>query len=209
MLLRSLRTALFAMLIASAPAGAATITFQDVFDPADVFMVDSSSVACAGTNLAGVLTDTATPSGGCNSLSFTHTLIGYRPSDTLQSATITVYVKDDGNDSAEKFTLSADLNAYWTKADIPGSGDSSAFGPLSVFAEVVGDGVLSILIRSDFSAGRNHVGDFYFQKSVLNAEWLADAQDPEPPLPAPEPMSLLLFGTGAVLVAQSIRKARA
>lgn len=200
MLLRSLPVALFAIFLAGVPADASTITFQDTFDPADVFMAASSSIDCAGTN--GIV-DTVAPSGTCRTLSYSHLLTGYpAPPNVLQSASLTVYFRDDGGhgDGSEKFTLTGDGSGLWT-AQEPGNSGTVAFGPLSVFAQVVSDGALSILVTAA-------TGDLYFVKSVLDAEWL-ERDSNEHPVPTPEPASLLLFGAGAIFVGHRIRKAKA
>lgn len=198
MLLRSLGVALFATFVAAAPAAAATITFQDIFDPVLTVGMAEGAAACTGTN--GVVDTVAPVEGGpCGTLSFNQVLAGYSNAlNVLESATLTLYMHDDGGpgDGTEKFTLTADLTTLFTEGPIPGSGNPT--GPVSVFAEVMGDGILSVLLTAA-------VGDFRFDRAILDASW---SDRVVPPTPVPEPASLLLLGAGAIAVAHRVRKAK-
>jgi hypothetical protein len=191
-MLRKLSAALFVTLLAAAPAGAAPMTFEDVFDPTDVLLTTAVATACVRDNGA----DTITPEDPCKTLSFTQALVGYsNPPDVLQSATLTLYLRDDGNDSADKFTFTGDLTSLFSSPDEPNV--NSNFGIVSVFAQVLNDGMVNLILTAT-------QGDFYFEKAVLNAAW--NTGDSEEPAPVPEPASLLLLGTGAIAVAYRIRK---
>ena len=185
--------------LTAAPAQASTITYTDTFDPADVFMTVLSSEACVGNN---VLDTSPTP---CQSLSWTHELAGYLASpsgdDVLTSATLTINYRDDGGaaDSEEKYSLTWDLGSALNQpiAGGPGGGDES----FDVFAGI-SDGLLSVIISAS-------AGDFYFLNSVLDAQWDdAPTDEDEVPAPVPEPGSLMLLGTGLLLVAMGVRRAR-
>src|SRR5688572_26496438 len=156
--LRSFAVAVVATLGASVPAAASTIAYQDTFAPAPVFLSAASDVACTGTN---ALADTVAPGGTtefpCLSLWYSHQLtVG--EFETLDSATFTVYFLDDaGNaDGSEKFTLTGDGSPFWTSEEPGGGGNSEQpYGPLSVFAQVLADNKLDILVTAN-------VGDLYF-----------------------------------------------
>jgi hypothetical protein len=196
-MLRKLAIALFTTFVAAAPVAAATITFSDTFDPADVFLSDAVTQECVGTNDP----DLVAPVGDCKTLSFSQTLLGYsNPPDVLQSATLTLYLRDDfgSGDGTDKFTLTGDLTSLFTTPDEPNV--NSNFGVVSVFAQVLGDGVVNLLLTAT-------EGDFYFEKAVLNASW-GENSDNEEPAPVPEPASLLLLGAGAIIVAHRVRRAR-
>lgn len=197
MLIRSVLIGSFALMAAVSPVSAATITFQDTFAPADnVFMNATSSAECIGTS---GLVDTVAPAGSCKTLSFTQELTGYtNPPDVLQSASLSIWIRDDGGggDGAEKFTLNLDGFTPWT-AQAPGNSGPVQFGPVSIFAQVVADGLLSVLLTAND-------GDFYFVSSILNAEWIENSSVEA--VATPEPASLFLFGAGAAFIAFRLRK---
>ena len=200
MLLRSVLIGAFALLATVTPASAATIVFQDTFAPAaEIFMNATSSAACIGTS---GLVDTVAPAGSCQTLSFTQELTGYdNPPDVLQSATLSLWIRDDGGggDGAEKFTLNLEGFTPWT-AQAPGNSGPVQFGPVSIFAQVVSDGLLSVLLTANS-------GDFYFVSSVLDAEWIENSSVEA--VATPEPASLFLFAAGASVIAFRLRKKNA
>jgi hypothetical protein len=194
---RLLAVALVATFAAATPAAAATIDFQDIFDPSGVFLSASGVNQCDGINLAGDGSDSVTGTL-CSSLSFSQTLTGYvSPPNVLQTATLQIWLNDDGpggvpDAEPETFTLTG-ITDIWTNLSV-----GSPTGPLDVFAQV-SNGVLNLLLTAT-------TGDFHFDKAQLDATWL-DQDEPEVP-PVPEPASLLLLGAGAIAVAYQVRKAK-
>src|SRR5919112_1685442 len=82
-------------------AHASTIGYSSTFDPADV-LFNSGGGACAGTNNETNVADTVSgmSSGACDTLTFSHQLVGYtNPTDTLLNATLSLYFHDDTDPS--------------------------------------------------------------------------------------------------------------
>src|SRR5688500_1756093 len=103
-----------ASLIVVPAASADPITFSDTFDPANVFFVSSGS-ACTGTN--GV-TD-STSASTCQTLSWTHLLPGFNAlTDTLTSATLSLWFYDDGDNAAEKVDVTLEENVFYNNQTI-------------------------------------------------------------------------------------------
>jgi hypothetical protein len=201
-LLGSFAIALAATLGVSVPAAASTIVYQDTFDPADVFLSAASAVACTGTNgLVDTVAPGGTPATPCLSLWYSHQLTGFDEFDVLDSATFTIYFRDDAGqaDGSEKFTVSGDGTAFWAAEEPGGGGNTVQYGPLSVMAQVLADDYLNILVTAN-------TGDLYFMSSTLDASWTEGFDDDV--VATPEPASLLLFGAGAIAIASRIRKAK-
>ena len=155
-------------------ATAGPLTFEDVFNPNDVLFIRN----------------------GLHTLEFTHdlTIEGFDPlTDTLTDATLSVYLRDDKDPSAEKVDIALD-DLWWFNNEKIASGTGSTLLTFSVSAGVSPDGTLKV------SLARQN-GTFYFERSILNAE--ADRQDAltEPTqalTAAPEPGSLSLLALGLV-----------
>jgi hypothetical protein len=199
--LGSFAVALVASFGVSLPAAASTI-YQDTFNPADVFLSAAGTLSCTGTNgLVDTVAPEGTPAAPCLSLTYSHQLTGLGEFDTLDSATFTVYFRDDGGaaDGSEKFTLTGDGTSFWTTEEPGGSGNPVPYGPLSVMAQVLADQTLNILVTAN-------TGDLYFLHSTL--DYVVSTGLSDELVPTPEPASLLLFGAGAVAIAARIRKAK-
>ena len=157
-------------LLGSGVATGAPLTFEDVFNPNDVLFSRN----------------------GLHSLEFTHDLTaeGFDPlTDTLTDVTLSLYLKDDNDPSAEKVDIALDDLWSFNNEKIA-SGAGSTLLTFSVNALVSPDGMLKV------SLARQN-GTFYFEQSRLNAE--ADRQGAltESTLTAaPEPTSLSLLALG-------------
>lgn len=180
------------VVVGTTPAAASPYTITDVFDPTDVLITKNAGGLCTGTNGT---TDTVTGSN-CESLSYSHVLTGFTSSDVLQSAELTLYLADDGDSGAEKFTF--DLNGTDFLSNITISG--TTFGPYDVTLKVTSAGVLDVELLS-------HAGSFYFTKSELFGEWTSpNVPTPVSPTTVPEPGTLVLLGAAAA--AAGLRKGR-
>src|SRR5262245_16565291 len=86
-------------------AQASPVTFStDIFNPSDVkFLKDGGD--CAGDNTLDVIL--GADNGGCDSLTYTHSLLDFNPStDTLTSGSLSLNFYDDWNDgNAETFDV--------------------------------------------------------------------------------------------------------
>jgi hypothetical protein len=182
-----IRTVVLGALFAGGPwsASASTLNLQDVYNPTDLLFSRS----------------------GLRSIAFTHDLTaqGFDPAtDTLTDATLSLYMRDDNDPSAEMVDVS--LDDLW---DFNNQKITSGTGPtqftFTVTALVNGDGVLNVsLTRQN--------GTFYFEQSVLDVQGTREdvvvdtGNSEEVSVPVPEPASLSLLGLG--LAGMGVRRWR-
>jgi len=157
-------------LLGSGVATGGPLSFEDVFNPNDVLFTRN----------------------GLHTLEFTHdlTVDGFDPlTDTLTDATLSVYLRDDNDPSAEKVDIA--LDDLWSfNNETIASGIGGTLFTFDVTALISTDGRLKVWL-----ARQN--GTFYFEQSILRAE--ANRQDAltEPAQAAvPEPTSLSLLALG-------------
>jgi hypothetical protein len=202
------RTCFVAVFMAASQASAAPIPIQDLYDPADVLFdqVVGGTGACTGTNPGHDATGDISSAATCNSLSFQHSLLPeFDPVlHDLLSASLTLYFRDDETmvqGVAEEYVLSLEGSTVATQTISSGISSSYSY---DVQAQMNPDGLLQVLI-SRTGPGTSSDNDFWFEKSIVNAEYDREA-DVVPS--APEPASLLLFGVGLVGAGRQIRKRR-
>ena len=188
-----LRAFTLAALILAGPsvASGALLSFEDVYDPSDVLFSRT----------------------GLRSLTFTHDLAteGFDSlTDTLTDATLSLYLADDGDPSAEKVDIALDDLWSFNNETIT-SGTGSTRFTFNVELLVAPDGTLNVsLTRQN--------GTFYFGRSVLYAEVERDEEltetepetEPETETDtaqAPEPAPFLLLSF-AVLGGAGVRRWR-
>jgi hypothetical protein len=206
-------TLLFATAIALAgtagSAHAATIT--NIFDPTDVlFPADPGTVsapACTGTNPDNTATGDTTDatSTGCSQLDFDHDISGQYPIPPgLLSGSLTLWfynATDPGQGNPQEVVINIDFGAQTQTFSIANSADINNqvnTGGYDVLGQLTNDGgVLHVTL----TVGQQGSGqaDFYFAKSILTATY----PDNET---APEPASLLLFGSGLAGLGYKFRR---
>ena len=200
--LRALRatvigTCFSAALVLGAPASAAPIPIQDIYDPTDVLFANTS-IACTGTNPDHTATgDTSTATtAGCQSLSYTHSLLPeFNPTlHDLLTAMLTLFFHDDDSPAGppESYSLSLDSGAPVTQEITLGSYS------YDVKALMDPDGLLTVILARAGNAASN---DFFFEGSVVNATY-----DRTQTTPMPEPSFLFLLGTALAGVALHRRR---
>lgn len=182
-------------LASAAPVNAEPILFTDTFNPVDLLMQSSAGTCVESSSTPDSIVGVA--SGGCTTLSFTHTLIGFdSTTDVLDEAQLTLRFYDDSDAQAEKFDYLFDSlagnNITVTSASL--IGNPFVFS-LNVLSEL-GDGQLNILLSRT-------VGDFRFAEAALTVR--GNRADPEVP-PVPEPATLLLFSGGMFAVSRRLRR---
>ena len=191
--------------VSAGVAHAGPISFSDTFNPADVLFnniggpVDAN---CTGNNATDTVTYSAVSATLCESLTYTHSILPpFNPlTDTLTSATLSIYLYDDeaNEPAADKIDFDLDLGAItgsMPAVDLNGTTSVLPFiGTVNVLARVNTDGALVVTLSLKS-------GDLKFAQSILTAE--GRQQDI---VVAPEPATLALFGLAAA--GSAIRRKR-
>jgi hypothetical protein len=192
--------------VGAATAEASPLSYDYTFDPPDVLINNNGSV-CTGDTAANTVSST-----DCKSLEFTYTLQGYDAStDALAGGTLSLTFYDDntpgpdqtGNhDETVNIALDGVLTSNSPLLITNGSTSGSPFSAsFNVLAELQ-NGALTIILS--LPAGSEGNNDFYFATSRLTARGERDDS-----IQAPEPTSMLLFGTAAMgWIASSRRRRR-
>jgi hypothetical protein len=173
-------------------AYAVPVQFSDTFNPSDVkFLKDGGG--CSGNNNSND-TVSNTANGGCELLTYTHSLSNFNPStDTLTSATLSLTFYDDFDANSEKFDI--DLGGVDFRNNVQITNLSVWFLPFgveyNVLASINSNGELAVTLMRGNNGSNN---DFYFASSMLDASGTRTDSVAQ----TPEPGTWLLLGTGLV-----------
>ena len=196
-----------AVMTSAGRAEASPISFDYTFNPNPDVLINNNGDVCSGDTATSIVSST-----DCKSLEFTYTLSGFDPSiDTLASGMLTLTFYDDnspgpdqtGNHS-ESVNISLD-GVLTTNSPLlisNGSTSGSPFSPqFDVLAQLQNGALTVVLSLPSGSEGNN---DFFFAGSRL----IARGERDDVVTQAPEPVSLLLFGTALVGLATLGRRRR-
>ena len=187
-------TAVVLVLAMTSRSEASPITFTDTYDPDNV-LLDKKGGTCTGLNGA---TDSVSGfvDGACDSLTWTHSLLGFNAStDTLSSASLSLWFHDDDDPSADKFNYVFDV--------LVGDGSLTSELVPSLFTF----DVLSLVGDGQIAAGLStKAGDLIFERSVLTAYGERGDGNIAQVSAVPEPASLTLLGLGLAGLARRLRR---
>jgi hypothetical protein len=169
------------------------ITFTDTYVPGQV-LFDNAGGICTGLNGSTDAVSGAVE-GACDVLTWTHLLPGFNAStDTLSSASLSLWFRDDNDPSADKVNyvfdvLAGDISLKWAPT-------VSTFDVLSV----VGDGEIGAALSTK-------AVDLVFERSVLTAHGDRTTSNTAQEVASlPEPGSLTLLALGLAGFARRLRR---
>ena len=174
---------------------ASPITFTSTSDPSDVTLAKAGPT-CTKTDATGT-------TNGCT-LTWTHMLDGFDAAiHVLSEATISLWLYDDGDNSAEKYDLALDTlllnNVEITSKTTQGSAVRFDFTLLPTHESLLADGLLTATLA-------HTVGSFTFDRAALMASWDVRPAQGSEDVTVPEPGSLALLGTALAALAAYVRR---
>jgi len=151
------------------------VTITDTVDPVDVFMNNDNSTYSYSHSITG-----PSDSTGLN---------GFIPvTDAISAASMTLYLYDNGDASADSYKIKLGLDMFSSTIKITnGSTSSSPYSnTFDVVSYLQSDGLLNVTLK-------RQAGDFYFGKSILDVTYAPANAGPSP---VPEPGTMILLGAG-------------
>jgi len=188
---------LAALVLASTAGIAAAVPVTDIHDPTDLVLTYNGAVS-EYTYVHNILDD----------------LPFYVPgTDTIGSATLTIYLSDPDNEKNDKetfrFVISSDGTLQEVDGPFPGNGQNVPNGGIKDYSVILGtslgdlqlDGLLSVTVKAT-------LGSFAFSSSTLEAQVTKGDTGFTTPdaIDLPEPVSLGLFAIGLAGFAASRRR---
>jgi len=178
-----------------AAAPVANAGLLDVIDPADITLtVGSLSAPCP----AGITC-------GTGYISYVHDITdnGFAIGDTINSATLNIFLKDSGG--SEGITITVSLGQTQTDANIGTTATETVILTAPSVADLQADGLIGVKVGvQQQSSGQP--SDFVFDRSELSVDFTKKGVNLNPAATVPAPATLALIGLG--LTGIGLRKRR-